>query len=449
MNIASALLNRIILEQDTETWGNLQLHYLPPEYQSIHRAINKHFEQYLALPTFDDLKLELRDQSLKEKIYAIESLEVDSNPYQLLEYLKNEYTQVEILDEVDGYIEKSVGMATAEENIESIEDIVVKVRNKVETDTESISMQKIDALETEEEIANYIPLGLNDAYDQRMRFTKTDLILLGGRRGMGKSFTCANIAINQFNLGKSSLYFTIEMTKEQTFRRLASLGTNIHLDRLKDRNLTDQEFQKLAEWQSDRFEGSSTCLMNYYTHKDYDKFQREVTKLPLRTDKQMDIVYDTTLTLPKIKAEIEYRMNYLDLGVVIIDYINQVRRSSAPNNRAGQYDWTEQIEVSKTLKQYSQDYGVLFFSPYQTDATGEARFAKGILDAADAAFALETWAPGDLRISFICKKMRNGPMESFTSEMDWNTLRVGPKSALNPKEKAEMKTKMNEEVHEL
>ena len=199
MNIASALLNRIILEQDTETWGNLQLHYLPPEYQSIHRAINKHFEQYLALPTFDDLKLELRDQSLKEKIYAIESLEVDSNPYQLLEYLKNEYTQVEILDEVDGYIEKSVGMATAEENIESIEDIVVKVRNKVETDTESISMQKIDALETEEEIANYIPLGLNDAYDQRMRFTKTDLILLGGRRGMGKSFTCANIAINQFS----------------------------------------------------------------------------------------------------------------------------------------------------------------------------------------------------------------------------------------------------------
>ena len=213
MNIASALINRIILEQDTETWGNLQLHYLPPEYQSIHRAINKHFEQYLALPTFDDLKLELRDQSLKEKIYAIESLEVDSNPYQLLEYLKNEYTQVEILDEVDGYIEQSVGMATAEENIESIEDIVVKIRNKVETDTESISMQKIDALETEEEIANYIPLGLNDDYDQRMRFTKTDLVLLGGRRGMGKSFTCANVALNQFNLGKSSLYFTIELTK--------------------------------------------------------------------------------------------------------------------------------------------------------------------------------------------------------------------------------------------
>ena len=40
-------------------------------------------------------------------------------------------------------------------------------------------------------------------------------------------------------------------------------------------------------------------------------------------------------------------------------------------------------------------------------------------------------------------------MESFTSEMDWDTLRIGPKSALNPKEKADMKAKMNEEVHEL
>ena len=117
--------------------------------------------------------------------------------------------------------------------------------------------------------------------------------------------------------------------------------------------------------------------------------------------------------------------------------------------RAGQYDWPEQIELSKTLKQYAQDYNVLFFSPYQTDASGEARFAKGILDAADAAFALETWTPEDECISFQCKKMRNGPMESFTSAMNWDTLKIGPQSSLNPKAKAEMKTKMNEEVHEL
>ena len=55
MNIASALINRIILEQDTETWGNLQLHYLPPEYQSIHRIISTHLKNFNQLPTFEDL----------------------------------------------------------------------------------------------------------------------------------------------------------------------------------------------------------------------------------------------------------------------------------------------------------------------------------------------------------------------------------------------------------
>ena len=145
----------------------------------------------------------------------------------------------------------------------------------------------------------------------------------------------------------------------------------------------------------------------------------------------MDIVYEPSLTLAKIRSEIEHRVSTQDVKVVIVDYLNQVKRSNIPS-RNGQYDWTEQIEVSKALKQYAQDYEVLIFSPYQTDATGEARFAKGILDAADAAYSLETWSPQDACITLECKKMRNGPMEDFTSEIDWDSLKIGPRSAMNP-----------------
>ena len=88
---------------------------------------------------------------------------------------------------------------------------------------------------------------------------------------------------------------------------------------------------------------------------------------------------------------------------------------------------------------------MLIFSPYQTDATGEARFAKGILDAADAAYSLETWSPQDACITLECKKMRNGPMEDFTSEIDWDTLKIGPRSAMNPKEKAQLRAEMEED----
>jgi len=47
--------------------------------------------------------------------------------------------------------------------------------------------------------------------------------------------------------------------------------------------------------------------------------------------------------------------------------------------------------------------------------------------------------------------MRNGPIEDFSSEVDWKTLKVGPNSALTPKQKEAMKKSMasGEDVQEL
>ena len=68
--------------------------------------------------------------------------------------------------------------------------------------------------------------------------------------------------------------------------------------------------------------------------------------------------------------------------------------------------------------------------------------AKGILDAADAAYALETWEQQDECMTFNCTKMRSNRMESFTSVVDWETLKIGPQSALNPKEREEVASSM-------
>ena len=82
------------------------------------------------------------------------------------------------------------------------------------------------------------------------------------------------------------------------------------------------------------------------------------------------------------------------------------------------------------------------FAPYQTDSSGEARFAKGILDAADAAYSLETWEPGDNCMTFNCTKMRNNEVKGFSSEVNWKSLKIGPASALTPAEKQKMKEDM-------
>ena len=38
--------------------------------------------------------------------------------------------------------------------------------------------------------------------------------------------------------------------------------------------------------------------------------------------------------------------------------------------------------------------------------------------------------------------MRSGEMKSFISEIDWETLKIGPQSAMDPDERAELKEQM-------
>ena len=96
----------------------------------------------------------------------------------LLDYLKNEFTQVEILDELDKYVDKTITMASAEENIEQLQEIVLNVSDKVDVVPPSESMQTITLFEDEEQRAKYLGLGLNTEYDSTVKFSPKDLVLV-------------------------------------------------------------------------------------------------------------------------------------------------------------------------------------------------------------------------------------------------------------------------------
>ena len=310
-------------------------------------------------------------------------------------------------------------------------------------------MQTISLFDSEKNLKKYLPLGLNDEYDQKLKFSPRDLVLVGGRRGAGKSLTCVNIANNVYNQGRSSIYFTIEMDSRSILQRMCALGARVPIGRLATRNLTSTEWNRVAEWWANRFVDGVDLLPDFYESRDFDTLHTELSKKKLTPDRQLDVIYDPVLSLSRIRKELESKINQTDVGVIIVDYLNQVKRSNAPS-KGGQYDWTEQIEVSKTLKSMAQEYEVPVFSPYQTDNTGEARFAKGILDAADAAYTIETWSPEDECITFNCTKMRSAKMEGFTSVMDWETLKIGPQSTMNPKDRETLKDSMatGEEIND-
>ena len=450
MNIASALLKQIIVQKDLDTWSKLKEHYLPGDYQSIFKILDKHIENYQDLPQFEDLQYEVRDRKLQEKIFAIESVDVEIDAWLLLDYLKNEYAQIEILDELDKYVDNTVAMASAEENIEQLQEIVLRVSDKVDVKPPEESMQRISLFDNDKELSKYLPLGLNSDYDSQIQFSPKDLVLVGGRRGAGKSVTCCNLAANVYESGKSAIYFTIEMDSRSILQRICSVATRIPLKRLRSKMLSKEEWSNVAGWWAGRFDGGHDLLPEFEKTGNFDEFHTKLTKLDLHKDRQLEVIYDPALTLSKIQSELDKLSSQLDIGVVIVDYLNQVKRHNAPS-RSGQYDWTEQIEVSKKMKLYAQEYETMFFAPYQTDSTGEARFAKGILDAADAAYSLETWEQDDECMTFNCVKMRSNEMKSFSSVVDWETLKIGPQSQINPKEREAMESSMKtgEDVDDL
>ena len=401
------------------------------------------------MPTIEDLKYEIRDSSTREKLFAVEAVEVDASPDMLLQYLKNEYTQKEILDSLEDYVENSVAFEDAQESVDNLHQIVMDVEDKVDLEDPQESMQRIELFEPEEDLARYIRLGLNREYDHEIQFSPRDLIMVGGRRGAGKSVICANIANNVYESGKSAVYFTIEMDSRSILQRCCSIATEIPFARLRTQNLSILEWEKVATWWSNRYVNGQDRLNEYKEHRDFKRFHDTLkTSCELLPTQQLDIVYDAGLTLSKIRSDLDKKVKQMDVGVIIVDYINQVKRSSLPS-RSGQYDWTEQIEVSKALKSMAQEFEVPVFSPYQTDASGEARFAKGILDAADAAYSLETWDHEDACITLNCVKMRSASMKSFTSTVDWDTLKIGPDTALTPKEREDSSHKTGEDIDDI
>lgn len=450
MNLSSALIKQVLLLQDFETWSLLRSDYLPSEYHTIFSVIDKHYGKYHQLPTFEELKLSIRDSQTLEKLYAIEAVDIEAEPEVLLQYLKNEYAQKQILVSLEDYVENSIAFEDAEESITHLHQIVLDVEDKVDLETPTESMSRINLFESDEELRKYLPLGLNTAFDYEVQFSPRDEILIGGRRGAGKSITCANIAHNVYDKGKSAIYFTIEMDKRSTLQRLCAIGTGVDIRRLMHKNLSVMEWEKVALWWANRFVKGEEAFHDYRGHRSFEELhKRLVSKHELLPTQQLDIVYEPSLTLAKIQAELDKKIkSKMDVGVIIVDYLNQVRTSSVPS-RKGQYDWTEQIEIAKALKAMAQEYETPVVSPYQIDASGEARFAKGILDSADAAFTLETWEKEDACITFTCVKMRNGPEINFSSVMDWNNLRIGPDTAMTPLEREAESSKTGEPIEDI
>ena len=435
-DVAGIVLHNVLKnpESSIEIWPRLKIHFFNSDYEEIFRSINKYYNKHNILPTFDDLKITLREQSIIQKIVALELLDVSDDIDNIIatEALTDQYTQDETLNQLSKFIDNIPTYDTIEVK-EELANILLDLEQKTETSEEIFLMNDIFVIDNEE-IHNRVPLGLNNTFDAMTGgLSLSELIMIGGHRGSGKTVAACNIAINQYNQGNVGLFFSIEMRYREIFNRFISILSDVDNTKLRNMRCDIDDYMKVANARSNMFVDSEEVLQDYIKHRDYEKFEIDLVKSKrLKSDNQLIIVDNQSLTMADIDLNItKFKMQFGNkLKVVVVDYVNQIQTPDI-------FDWKNQISMSKGLKALARKHDIVMVTPYQTDTTGEARFAKGLLDAADVAANLEA---NDDYITFTSTKTRNIAPFQFNAPINWDSFALSPTDAIlesNDGEKAE------------
>ncbi len=440
MDVSAVVLCKLLLEQNLDIWAKLKLVYLDSAYSSLYAAVSKHYEKYSAIPSFEDLELSLREGQASKTLATLKLTDVPEVSAEVaLDALIDQYTQNETVKLLDKFVDK-LPLYDSTEIKDNLANIALTIEEKTHTSEKVFTMADMMMFQHQEAIEKErVYLGLNNGFDAVLGgVARQELILIGGKRGSGKSITSSNIFINQYESGNSCLYFSIEMTAMETMQRNLAILAGVNLQNLKQNKLTDDEILKVIKARAGMFQEADEMVTEFLRHRDRFKFEEQLVRnFQLKADNQMVIVDDRDLTISAIDLHIgKMKAKFGDkLAVVVVDYVNQI---VLPGTNA--YDWQPQIEVSKKLKNLARKYEVVMVSPYQIDDNGQARFAKGILDAADIALVMEAHEKDAEAISFETTKIRGGKEMSFTCSINWDTLRISPQSIDKPSAKEKKKS---------
>ena len=191
------------------------------------------------------------------------------------------------------------------------------------------------------------PPGLStglSAVDRKINgLNKSDLLLLAGRPGMGKTSMGLNVAVNAAKASQKTVaVFSLEMAREQLVTRLLAGEGLIDNTRLVTGNLRESDWVRIAE-------GAST-----------------LSRLDIRIDD------NPLLTVADMNAKCR-RLD--DLGLVVIDYL-QLMTSAGGKGYSGENRQQAVSDISRMLKIMAKELQVPVLCLSQLSRANEKRDDK-------------------------------------------------------------------------
>ena len=193
-----------------------------------------------------------------------------------------------------------------------------------------------------------ISSGFKDLDNFLAGFQNSDLFIIAGRPGMGKTGFALNLAYNiayhpQLERQKVVLYFSLEMSQDQLVDRLLSMHTGLSNWHLRTGHLRHEEFKKLQAAQE--------------------------------TLSQASLYIDDTpgLNISEVRTKTR-RLNYRHkVDLVVVDYLQLMR---GVNNNYGENRVQEISEISRGLKLLAKELNIPVIALSQLSRQTESRDNK-------------------------------------------------------------------------
>ncbi len=359
--IGSILVSNEIFDEVSTIISSLN--FFDPMHQKIFSAIeNLIYKGMLANPITLKNYFENEKDELNVPEYLVKITKFSTSSRQAIEYSKIIYDMF-VRRELIKISENTIDTAklndlnvSGQNIIENSEKLLFDLAEK---GSSSSSLVKFDealkftiemasnAYKNEEGIVG-VPTGLRDLDDRLGGLHKSDLVIVAGRPGMGKTALATNIAFNAAQkmqeAGKKSsvAFFSLEMSSEQLSTRILAEQSRIRSNDIRRGKISEEQFDKFIE------------------------VSKNVSELPLFIDETPAI----SIAALSNRARRIKRLYGLDL--IIVDYIQLMRASIS--NKDGRVQ--EISEITQGLKAIAKELSVPVLALSQLSRQVEMRDNK-------------------------------------------------------------------------
>jgi replicative DNA helicase len=182
--------------------------------------------------------------------------------------------------------------------------------------------------------------GFLDLDDMTRGFAPGTLTLLGGRPAMGKTSFALNVALNAASRGHHVAFFSMEMSEEELFMRLAASEARIDGHRLALGKLSQTEYARLSN--------ALAALAQLGLH--------------VNTSPSPGVL--------DLRGQVRRLMTRVPLGLVIIDYLQLMKMPKAENRNL------EVAKLSRELKTLAREMQLPVVALCQLNREAERRDGK-------------------------------------------------------------------------